>query len=356
MPHVRFPIRLLATASTALVLGLPLLFGSVRPAAALSIDPCLISPDQCSSLVVKATGDGTGLIETTGTLGGVQDSKITCERTGGTDQGTCSHRYWVGTGKTLSVYLFEEPFSGSKFCEVGSCWTTPKTKTIVLPPNTIATFSPEFRPVNPVTLTTVPYGTGKGTYTTSPLGISCPGPCSFDFPSGAQVSVTVTPDSTSVFGSWLAGPCANQGPTCTFTITSNVTLWAVLFSHVDPGSFDPGPVPIEVPPTPMPTLPPAVAKSPTPTAGSVVITTAPPIEPSSAPEATGGEAGASPAIGDTAYGGPTVAPVASGLDTSPVANASSGSSDTILIAVAIIVAGLLIALAVLAKRRSTSPA
>ena len=79
-------------------------------------------------------------------------------------------------------------------------------------------------PGMPVQLTVTPAGAGTGTVTSSPAGINCPGTCSANFNSGAQVTLTATAGQTFVFAGW-SGPCDGTG-TCTFTINSATTATA----------------------------------------------------------------------------------------------------------------------------------
>jgi fibronectin type 3 domain-containing protein len=67
-------------------------------------------------------------------------------------------------------------------------------------------------------------GTGTGTVTSSPPGITCGGDCFESFPSGTIVTLTATPASGSSFTGWTTG-CAGTAP-CTVTGNSPVTVTA----------------------------------------------------------------------------------------------------------------------------------
>jgi hypothetical protein len=70
-------------------------------------------------------------------------------------------------------------------------------------------------------------GTGSGTVTSSPPGLSCASsaPCLAQAQSGAVITLTATPISPSTLGNWLN---CDSGPTnpCTVTMTGNKTVTA----------------------------------------------------------------------------------------------------------------------------------
>lgn len=72
-------------------------------------------------------------------------------------------------------------------------------------------------------------GTGNGTVTSSPPGISCPGVCSASFPSGTSVTLNALPAGSNIFAGW-SGACTGTG-TCTVSMNAPRTVTAV-FSHL----------------------------------------------------------------------------------------------------------------------------
>jgi phospholipase C len=78
----------------------------------------------------------------------------------------------------------------------------------------------------PVTyqLTVQSSGTGAGTITSSPAGISCGTTCLGTFPAGTVVTLTEAPGSTSTFGAW-AGGCSGTGA-CSVTMNANTAVSA----------------------------------------------------------------------------------------------------------------------------------
>jgi hypothetical protein len=60
-------------------------------------------------------------------------------------------------------------------------------------------------------------GTGTGTVSSSPGGISCGSACSANYPYITSVVLTAAPDATSAFSGW-AGACAGNANTCTVSV------------------------------------------------------------------------------------------------------------------------------------------
>jgi Divergent InlB B-repeat domain/Beta-propeller repeat len=64
-------------------------------------------------------------------------------------------------------------------------------------------------------------GTGTGTVTSSPAGISCPGvgTCSASFPNPTQVTLTAAANTNSTFTGWSGGGCSGTAP-CVINLTN----------------------------------------------------------------------------------------------------------------------------------------
>jgi len=62
-------------------------------------------------------------------------------------------------------------------------------------------------------------GNGRGTVTSSPVGIGCGGTCSAGFPYGTALTLTAKPTATSVFGGW-SGACVGKG-VCPLSLTTD---------------------------------------------------------------------------------------------------------------------------------------
>jgi hypothetical protein len=76
------------------------------------------------------------------------------------------------------------------------------------------------------TLTIVKSGTGSGTVTSNPTGINCGSACTYQFASGSSVTLTATPDASSVFSGW-SGDTTGSGFTVTVTMNSNIVVEAI---------------------------------------------------------------------------------------------------------------------------------
>lgn len=76
------------------------------------------------------------------------------------------------------------------------------------------------------TLTVTRAGTGSGTVTSSPSGISCGSNCTASFSSGSHVTLTEAPATGSTFAGWSGGGCSGTSTTCQVTLSSNQAVTA----------------------------------------------------------------------------------------------------------------------------------
>ncbi|MDE2180274.1 MAG: M36 family metallopeptidase [candidate division NC10 bacterium] len=77
------------------------------------------------------------------------------------------------------------------------------------------------------TLTVTTRGSGLGTVTSAPTGISCtvPGTCTTNFTSGTAVTLTASPGVGATFKQW-GGACSGTATTCSLTLTANQSVTA----------------------------------------------------------------------------------------------------------------------------------
>jgi hypothetical protein len=66
-------------------------------------------------------------------------------------------------------------------------------------------------------------GTGKGTVTSVPAGISCGANCSSSFPGGTSITLTAVADPGSTFSGFTGG-CSSSSASCTFTLAADASV------------------------------------------------------------------------------------------------------------------------------------
>src|SRR5207249_866094 len=74
-------------------------------------------------------------------------------------------------------------------------------------------------------LTVSQAGSGSGTVTSTPAGITCGTNCSASYPTGTLVTLTASPAADAIFGGWSGGACTGTG-SCTVTLTAATTVTA----------------------------------------------------------------------------------------------------------------------------------
>ena len=131
---------------------------------------------------------------------------------------SCSAVFASGTPVTLastaapgSVFA---GWSGGGCSGTGPC-------TVGGPPN--VTITSTFLQV--FTLDVMALGSGSGTVTSSPMGITCGATCSASFASGTTVTLTARPAAGSAFTGWTGGGCSGTEP-CTVTVSAATTVTA----------------------------------------------------------------------------------------------------------------------------------
>ena len=82
-------------------------------------------------------------------------------------------------------------------------------------------------------LTVAKNGTGSGTVTSSPAGISCGSTCSASFAGGTSVTLTAAAASGSTFAGW-SGCDSQSGATCTVNLSSDKSVTATFIAIPPP--------------------------------------------------------------------------------------------------------------------------
>jgi virginiamycin B lyase len=167
------------------------------------------------TLTVSETGTGSGQV--TSVPGGINCSP---------SSNACVAGFIGGTSVTLTASASATSvFQG--WTGGGCSGTAPCTLTVGA--NTTVTAS--FTPMPSFTLSVAPAGSGAGTVTSNPSGISCGPTCNASFFTGTQVTLTGAAASGSTFAGWSGGGCSGILP-CTVTMSANTTVTATFVQDV----------------------------------------------------------------------------------------------------------------------------
>ena len=164
-------------------------------------------PPPSFQLSVQSAGAGAGTISS-------NPAGINC----GT---TCS----AGFASGAQVTLTETASANSSFAGwTGGCSGSNATCTLTLSASQKVTAS--FSTIqNTAALTVNPAGTGTGTISSNPSGVSCAPTCSASFASGTKVTLTETAGANSSFVGWTGG-CSGNSLTCVLTMNTSQQVTA----------------------------------------------------------------------------------------------------------------------------------
>jgi uncharacterized repeat protein (TIGR02543 family) len=183
-------------------------------------NPCVLALNANTTVSAAFTP-----VNRTLTLGksGTGSGTLTSSPAGLSCGATCSAAFAHGTSVTLSAAAASGSSLGSW---TGACaGTTGSTCTVVLTADTSVGVSFTLNPSSYL-LTLAKSGSGSGTVSSSPAGISCGSTCSASFSGGTSVTLTAAAASGSSFAGWT-GACAGVGSnTCTVAVNAALSVGA----------------------------------------------------------------------------------------------------------------------------------
>ena len=344
------PARILVVAAVAVAFALlpGVTLASTRsvveqpPSLAINDWPCW--PDMpCPTLTVSLAGNGSGTWKTTSSLGGAADGLIDCHVVNGVVAAgsICSRMIRFSTyTESITIYYTAIADAGSQHCDgtVGCGQNVANYFVLQAASNPYVKSGDQFKLLSyPVTVTSAPAG----------INFGATGSAMFVF--GSTVTLTATAEAGAYFAGWT-GRCAGQGPTCPLTVQTTGNTTNAVFQFGAPPTPTAGP---KV--TPRPIVTPRVTLGPGVTAAPPAGTPGP---GATGPGATDPGSSAEP----NASAGPS-APLPAGVTSLPtqaptIPAANVASPDLTPIAIAILGAGLIVALgvglAIYASRRRTS--
>ncbi len=199
------------------------------------------------TLTVTRTGNGSGSVTSA-------PAGITC----GAD---CTEDYDNGTSVTLTAVPVAATTTFTGFTG-GGCSGTATTCVVTM--DAAKTVTARFI-LTPRTLTVSKDGSGAGTVTSNPAGITCGADCTEDYDHGTLVSVLANPAAGSTFAGFTGGGCSGTGTVCQVHMTQAAAVTAT-FTLATTAPPPPPPPAAAPPPAPAPPPPPASDATPPPAA------------------------------------------------------------------------------------------
>ena len=198
-------------------------------------------------LTVTRTGNGSGSVTSA-------PAGITC----GAD---CTEDYDNGTSVTLTAVPVAATTTFTGFTGSGCSGTA---TTCVVTMDAAKTVTATFI-LTPRALTVTKDGTGAGTVTSNPTGISCGENCTKNYDHGTLVSVLANPAAGSTFTGFTGAGCSGTDTVCQVQMTQAAEVTATFtLTPTAPPPPPPPPPPVAPPPAPAPPPPPASDATPPP--------------------------------------------------------------------------------------------
>jgi len=163
-------------------------------------------------LTVSVTGTGSGSVSS-------NPSSVNCP-------GNCGASFNSSTSVTLTAV----PGPGSTFAGWGGACSGTGGCTVAM--NTAESVTATFNLIS-FQLSVILGGTGNGSVSSNPAGLSCAGICYSNFNSGTLVTLTATPASGSTFAGW-SGACVGTG-SCSVNVSAAKSVTATF--NLNPTSF-----------------------------------------------------------------------------------------------------------------------
>jgi hypothetical protein len=136
--------------------------------------------------------------------------------------GTCSEEFAEGR----IVALVATPSPHNRFLGWSGCDSNPIPDECKVTMSAAKTVRAEFAPISPLSLDVSLSGSGQGTVTSFPEGVSCPGACSASFDEGSTVYLMAAPSPGSGFGGFSGGGCAGTATLCALRMSEAQSVTA----------------------------------------------------------------------------------------------------------------------------------
>jgi Divergent InlB B-repeat domain len=212
--RIQGALRVLGVAAFIAVAAAPgLLPGQRSPSPVFaSSGGCSLSSSTCYLFDVHMVGTGFGTYQTMGD-DGTYTGRINCRYGNETQTGVCGWGYEpASAGDTVDVFYFVNPDPGSKACDSIHCYEDGLTADRLITGN-YAEQEWHFELIQHFQIDVAITGTGSGTVTSNPPGISCPGDCDDLFAANIGATLTAKAAAGSVFAGW-SGDCTGTKTTC----------------------------------------------------------------------------------------------------------------------------------------------
>jgi hypothetical protein len=189
---------------------------------------CVVTLTAATTVAATFTQNTTNFALTV-TEAGAGTGTVTSNPAGIACQPTCTANFASGQ----VVALTATPAAGSTFAGwsgAGCSGTAGCSVTLNAAATVTATFN---KSTTNFTLTVTEAGSGTGTVTSSPAGISCQPTCSASFASGQVVALTATPADGSTFAGWSGAGCSGTGA-CSVTVNAATAVTATFNNNNSP--------------------------------------------------------------------------------------------------------------------------